>query len=218
MALNKEVHLLLLGKITMVKKVFFSGVAAVVPVVMTIYVVYLIFSFVDTVIGTWINRFLEDYVSSQIPEFLGVIIGLIITVIIIFLIGGLVHISRMRLSRWIEKFFFSWPLVNKIYFPIKRIVNFLFSPPHKTFKSAVLVEYPRKGVYAVGFITSETSQFINDRIGKKLYNVFISSSPSPFTGFTILVEESEIVFLDIAIDEALQFIVSGGLLNPGKHL
>jgi len=126
----------------------------------------------------------------------------------------LVRISRMRLLKAIEAFFSKLPLVSKIYFPIKKILEFLFLNSEKRFKEAVLVEYPRKGVYSLGFITNRADKNFEKRLNKNFYNVFIPSSPSPLTGFMIVVPEEEIIFLNISIEEAISLIVSGGLLNP----
>lgn len=195
----------------MIKRIFIAGLAAIIPIVITVYVIVGLFSFVDGILGKPTNAFFEEYVGFTIPG-----LGIVITILIIFFIGIIAHITSKRLLHWAENLFFGLPLVNKIYFPIKKIVEFLFFHPKKKFKSAVLVEYPRKGIFSVGFVTSDSGQRLNEKVGKKLYNVFISSSPSPLTGFTIIVPENELIFLDMGVDEALKFVVSGGLLNPDE--
>ena len=82
------------------------------------------------------------------------------------------------------------------------------------FKQVVLMEYPRKGIYSIGFITNKSSSKITEKTGKKLVNVFIPSSPSPLTGFTIIAPEEEAISLDITIEEATRILVSGGMVNP----
>jgi uncharacterized membrane protein len=163
-------------------------------------------------LGKYINEYLEGAIGFTIPG-----LGIILAILIIFLLGLVVHASQMKFFRWffkwLEIMFFKIPLVKKIYFPIQKIVNFLFSSGRKEFKSAVLVEYPRKGIYSIGFITNESEPEFCQKTGKKLYNIFMSSSPSPLTGFTIIVEESELIFLDMGVDEALQIVISGGLLK-----
>jgi uncharacterized membrane protein len=195
----------------MIKRIFITGLAAIVPVVITVYVIIGLFTFADTILGKFFNKILQSYTGYKIPG-----IGIIITILIVFIVGALVQFSRIRIFRWLEKIFFNLPLINKIYFPIKRVVNFLFFPPKKTFKNAVLVEYPRKGIYSLGFITNEGFHEFNKKTGKKLYNVFIPSSPSPLTGFTIIVSEEDLVFLEISVEEAIKLIISGGLLNPNE--
>ncbi|MDD3295746.1 MAG: DUF502 domain-containing protein [Candidatus Omnitrophica bacterium] len=193
----------------MFKKIFITGLTATIPLVITFYVIAGLFYFVDGFLGKPINNFLSQYIGCQIPG-----LGVVLAVLVIFALGLIIHLSRMRVFRWLEKIFFRIPLVNKIYFPIKRIVDFLFFPPRKNFKSAVLVEYPRKGLYSVGFITNDNTLEFKEKKGKIFYNIFVPSSPSPLTGFTIIVEESEVIFLEIGVEDAIRLIVSGGLLNP----
>ena len=96
-------------------------------------------------------------------------------------------------------------------------MDFLFLKESARLQKVVLVEYPRKGIYSIGFVTNESSDRFRNKIGKKLYNVFIGSSPSPVTGFTIIVPEDELIFLDISVEEALKIIVSGGMINPDEE-
>ena len=105
-----------------------------------------------------------------------------------------------------------FPLVKKIYGPIKQIISFLFiDVTRPEFKKIALVEYPRKGIYSLGFVTGKALKAIETRTGKRMYNVFIPSSPSPLTGFTVVVGEEDLLFLDIALEEAMSLIVSGGM-------
>lgn len=199
------------------KKIFITGLTATIPLVITGYVIIGLFHFADGILGQWINRFFYKYIGYEIPG-----LGILIALLVIFILGSLIHLSRIRFFRWTQTLFmgflFRMPLINRIFPPVKRIVDFLFFPPKKNFKSAVLVEYPRKGIYSLGFITSESPFKIEEKIGKKLYNIFISSSPSPLTGFTIIVPEEDVIFLNIGIDDALKLVISGGLLNPGQMM
>lgn len=191
------------------RRLFFLGLMAIVPVVLTIYVIIGIFEFADNFLGKFINRYLKTYFGYTFPG-----LSIVITFLLILFVGVLVRISRMRLLKAIETFFSKLPLVSKIYFPIKKILEFLFLNSEKKFKEAVLVEYPRKGIYSLGFITNRADKNFERRLNKNFYNIFIPSSPSPLTGFMIVVPEEEIIFLNISIEEAISLIVSGGLLNP----
>ncbi len=197
----------------MVKKIFVTGLAALIPLVITSYVIVGLFYFADGILGQRMNEFIYKYLGYEIPG-----LGIVIMILVVFVLGGLVHLSRTKFFRWMEHMFLGsflkLPLINKIYPPIKKIVDFLFFPPYKNFKSAVLVEYPRKGLFSLAFVTSKSPLRFEEKLGKKLYNIFVPSSPSPLTGFTIIVEEKDLVFLDIGVDEAIKLIISGGLLNP----
>ncbi len=197
----------------LVKRVFISGLTLLIPLAITIYVLIALFQFADGILGKFINSMLYEKIGYTIPG-----LGIVFFILIVFLLGVIVEISRMKLfgwlAAWFENMFFSVPLVKKIYSPIRQIVNFLFFPRSKTFKNTVLIEYPRKGVFVVGFLTNENTLDFPQKGNKKYYSIFIPSSPSPITGFTIIVQESEVVFLDVPVDEAIKLIVSGGLLNP----
>ncbi len=193
----------------MIKRIFITGLTAVIPVVITIYVITGLFYFADGIAGKYINRFFSQYIGWEIPG-----LGILIAILIIFLLGVIIRLSRMRFFRFMEKIFFRLPLVNRIYFPIRRIVDFLFFPPRKNFKSAVLIEYPRMGIYSVGFVTNDNLVEFKEKGDRKFYNVFIPSSPSPLTGFTIIVDEADLVTLDLSVEDAIRLVVSGGLLNP----
>lgn len=182
---------------------------AAIPLVITVYVIYGLFQFADNFLGKHINSFFYRYIGLEIPG-----LGILIAILLIFFLGVILRLSRMKFFKWIERLFFRIPLVNKIYFPVKRIADFLFFPPQKNFRSTVLVEYPRKGVYSLGFLTNENTISFKDKNQRKLCNVYIPSSPSPLTGFIVIVEEKELIPLNIGVEEAIKLIVSGGLINP----
>jgi uncharacterized membrane protein len=200
----------------LLKRLFISGLTLLIPSAITIYVLYGLFQFADGILGKFINELLFKRIGYKIPG-----LGIVLFILIVFLLGIIVEISRMRIFNWftgrLEKAFFSIPLVKKIYLPVRQIVYFLFFPRRKAFKSTVLIEYPRKGVYVLGFLTNENTIAFPQKGNKKFYSIFVPSSPSPITGFTIIVEEKEIIFLDTSVDEAIKLIVSGGLLNPNEE-
>ncbi|MCK5491804.1 MAG: DUF502 domain-containing protein, partial [Candidatus Omnitrophica bacterium] len=108
----------------MIKKIFVTGLTAIIPLVLTCYLIAGLFHFADGILGKFINKFLSKYIGYQIPG-----LGILIAVLIIFFVGALIRISRMKVHKWMEGVFFRIPLVNKIYLPIRKIVDFLFFPP-----------------------------------------------------------------------------------------
>lgn len=197
----------------LLKRIFASGLTVIIPLTITIYIFIALFYFVDNILGRFINDIFYARLGYRLPG-----LGIVFFILIVFLLGVLAEISRIRIFHWFaakfEKFFFSLPLVEKIYSPVRQVVSFLFFSPTANFKKTVLVEYPRKGIYSLGFITNDSTIAFAQKGNKKYYNIFVPSSPSPLTGFTIIVEEREVIFLDIAVDKAIKMIISGGLLNP----
>ncbi len=195
----------------MLRRWFIAGLAVIVPIVLTGYVIYGLFQFADGILGKYINRYVYLYLGYRIPG-----LGIFFSLVIILLVGFLASIAGFRLFRWMEDIFLKLPLIGKIYVPIKKIFNFLFSPQTSGFRKVALIEYPREGIYCLGFVTNKSSGVIDKKSGRKMVNVFIPSSPSPLTGFVVMVPEEDISFLDMTIKEATGIIVSGGMVTPGK--
>ena len=143
------------------------------------------------------------------------IIGLIVAICFVYTAGRLVggFIGRV-LYRYLERVIGSIPVVKKIYSWVKQVVDFLFSGDQAIqFNRVVAVEYPRRGVWSVGFQTGDSMKSIAGRAGDSV-TVFIPSSPTPFTGYTITIPREDIIELPISVEEAIGFAVSGGVLKP----
>ena len=142
-------------------------------------------------------------------------IGILVAVVGVYVAGRLVggFLGR-HIYRRLERLITSVPLFKHIYPYVKRIVDFLFSEDKAIkFSRVVIVQYPRKGIWSVGLVTGETMRAIQAESGEAI-TVFIPSSPTPFTGYTITIPRSEAIELPISIDEALLFTISGGVLVP----
>ncbi len=149
------------------------------------------------------------------------IIGLLIAVILIytvgFLLGGL--IGRGLLKR-VEAMIRQVPVVKAIYPSVKQVTDFFFgdgSDPSIRFDKVVAVEYPRKGIWSVGLVTGDTMQTIQRQSGKNCITVFVPSSPTPFTGYTITEPVEDTIEQHISIDDALKFTVRGGVVVPNSE-
>ncbi|MFW6390015.1 MAG: DUF502 domain-containing protein, partial [Halanaerobiales bacterium] len=113
-----------------------------------------------------------------------------------------------------ENILLKIPFFNNIYISIKKVLNAIFSRHHNSFKKPILFEYPRKGLYQIGFLTKEASPYFDSITGEKLYNIFLPTTPNPTSGMFIMVPQEEAVILDLSVEEALKLIISGGILNP----
>ena len=122
-----------------------------------------------------------------------------------------------------DKLGYNHKTKHELLIPRKRLLNLilqlLFSDKKFSFRKVVLVEYPRKGVYIIGFLTNESPKIFRDASRRELVNIFIPSTPSPVTGFLIMVPKDEILIIDISVEEAFKMLVSGGVVNPtGSNL
>jgi uncharacterized membrane protein len=145
-------------------------------------------------------------------------IGLIVAVTLIYLAGRILggFIGRTVYER-LEQLLTRIPVIKQVYPHVKQVVEMIFGEKQIAFKKVVLVEYPRKGIWSIGFVTSSGMSSVSDASGEPALTVFIPSTPTPFTGFTITVPRSEARELAITVDEALRFILTGGVLVPGKQ-
>ncbi len=194
------------------KKYFFSGLIICLPLALTGFLFYFGISKIDGILATVFQPYLLDKFGFYFRG-LGIIISFYIISVVGFFATNLVG---RRIHGFFEKLLLKLPFFRQVYPALKEMAIFLFSQEQlKNFKQVVLVEYPRKGVYAFGFLTNENStKSICEKTGKNLCNVFVPSAPGPLTGFVVLFPKKEVIFTDISIEEAFKFIVSGGVVNP----
>jgi uncharacterized membrane protein len=147
------------------------------------------------------------------------LLGLVVAAIIVYICGRLVGGFLGRsIYRRLENLMVAVPIIRKVYPYIKQLVDFLFSESDTPkFSGVVAVEYPRKGIWSVGFMTGESLKTIEDKIPDSI-TVFIPSSPTPFTGYTITVAKKDTVDLPLTVEEAIRFAVSGGVLVPDHQI
>lgn len=192
------------------KRYFITGLVVVVPFFLTIYVLLLLFKFVDSLFGKFLNLYIGKYLGIYIPG-----LGFLIFLILIILSGFLatIFIGR-RVFPHLEKWFSNLPLINKIYPIVKQIVLFILQQKEFGFKKVVIVEYPSKGIWSLGFLTNEQFSRIRDITNQEMASVFIPSSPGPLTGYVVFIPKENLRFVDISVSDALKIIISGGVFKP----
>ena len=185
---------------------FIAGVVVLIPIGITLYLTLFIIRFSSKVIPKEINP--NNYLPFDIPG-----VEILIALIIITFIGWL------SLSFLGKKFFELFnnilkkiPILRTIYSAIGQMTESFTKTDNKQ-KSVVLLEYPRKGVWAVGFATKENEGLIKEKIKEDLINVFVPTTPNPTSGFLLLVPKKDLIFLDISFEQASKFIVSAGTTN-----
>jgi len=141
-------------------------------------------------------------------------LGLVATIILIFIAGVLTaNVVGSRLFKVWEIFFVKTPLIRTIYGSSKKLVEAVTTTDKHSFKHVVLVEFPRNGIYTPGFLTNQIRTKLGN-LDEELLVVFIPSTPTPFTGWTMLFRREEVITLDIKVEEGIKFFVSGGIASP----
>ena len=191
------------------RKYFISGLVVFLPIALTIYLFFLTLDFADAFFGKFFSKF-----GLGFAQFRG--LSIIVGIYIIILIGFFTtNFLGRKIHDFFERLVLKLPFFKQVYPALKEMAIFLFTRERlASFKQVVLIEYPRKGVYSMGFLTNDNSREINDNIKGEFCNVFIQSSPGPLTGFTVIVPKKELINTHISIEDAFKFIVSGGVVNP----
>lgn len=234
---------------------FFTGLATLLPTVLTIFIVTFCYNFLKQNIADPLNAAMRealkspwareyywgrlwnkppelldgrvdpgipgdmlftDLVQSHVPNWIGFVIGLILVFAVGFIFKG--YVGRQTI-RMLESWILRVPLVKVIYPYAKQVTEFFFKEKKNIeYQTCVSVEYPRKGIWSIGFVTSDGFRQISEAAGTEVVSIFVPSSPTPFTGYTIMVPRNMVIPLDMTVDEALRFSISGGVILPPSQV
>jgi uncharacterized membrane protein len=197
---------------------FLTGLAVVLPGVITLAVVKWFFGTVSSLTDTllfFLPRDLTHANEGAGPMFwYWSLLALVLAVGIVTVAGILTrYYMGKRMIAWADSLMLRVPVLNKIYGTIKQVDAAFKSGKKSSFKTVVLVEYPREGIFSVGFITSEQADEVQEKIGKKCVCVFIPTTPIPTGGFLIIVPEEEVIKLDMSVADGFKYIISLGALS-----
>ena len=182
---------------------FITGVVVLIPIGFTLYLSKFLIGISSNLIPKNINP--NNYLPINIPG-----IEILISVILITIVGGLsLSFFGRRILKLIDDLFKRIPFLRTVYSAIVQMTE-TFSKPDNNKKSVVLIEYPRKGVWAVGFATKENKGEMAEKTNKKLINVFVPTTPNPTSGFLLMFPIEDVIYLNMTFEEASKFIVSAG--------
>ena len=185
---------------------FFAGAVVLVPIGITIYLSIIIIKISSKILPKELNP--NYYLPFDIPG-----LEILIALILITFIGWLsVSFLGKKIIDFINSLFKKIPILRTIYSAIGQMTESLSKSENKQ-KSVVLLEYPRKGVWAVGFATKENKGLIKKKVNEDLINVFVPTTPNPTSGFLLMVPKNDLIYLDISFEQASKFIVSAGTTN-----
>ena len=194
------------GFLTSFRNYFIAGVVVLIPIGITIYLTLFIVNISSRIIPKEINP--NHYLPYDIPG-----LEILIAILLITIIGWLsLSFLGKRLLNTFENLLKRIPILRTIYSAITQMTE-TFTKSEGNKKNVVLVEYPRKGSWAVGFATKDNQGEISRRTNKKLVNVFIPTTPNPTSGFLLMFPKEEVIYLDLSFEEASRFIVSAGTSN-----
>lgn len=193
------------------RKFIITGLLIWIPLGITILVIKLLVDLLDKTIlllpPSWRPEALFGF---DIPG-----LGIFISAMIIFTTGFvLTNFVGRRLIKWGEKLLDRIPLVRSIYSAVKQVTATVLSPDNETFNEVFLIEYPRKGIWTLGFKTGDSPKSFEKVTGKELLTIFVPTTPNPTSGFILYIPRSDVIELDIDVEDALKLVMSLGVVTP----
>ena len=195
---------------------FISGLIVLAPLVATLFVVNLLMVKLGRPVSDFILQFLDPSIRS-VPG-INPILDIAAIIIVVVLITVLGYFSKYFIGKIIvmagEQIIDRVPFVNTVYKTVKQIVDTFSKQNKAVFQSVVLTEYPRKGVYVLGFLTSKAQGEVQEKTGATMVNIFVPTTPNPTSGFLLMVPDDEVIDMQMSVADGMKLIVSGGAVNP----
>jgi uncharacterized membrane protein len=191
---------------------FFAGILVTAPIGITFYLAWLLVSFIDARITPLIPMPFnpESYLPFAIPG-----LGVVVVVVTLVLIGAFTagYFGRL-LTGFFDAALARMPVLRSVYGALKQIVETVLAKKSGAFREAVLIEYPRRGIWTIGFLTGVTEGEVQAVTGEDVINVFVPTTPNPTSGFLLFVPRTDIITLTMSVEDALKMVVSGGIVTP----
>ncbi|WP_202080676.1 DUF502 domain-containing protein [Caldalkalibacillus salinus] len=202
------------------------GLIALLPALVTIYVLQIAFRSVDRILGNAVTQIMywlglttktntNEFVvlgwsfEERIPG-----IGFVLMIVILIGVGYVTKgLTGKRIIQLTEHTFKKIPIARSVYSTVQQVITALIQD-RSSFKKVVLVEYPRPGIYTIGFLTGESKGEVQIKTSQECYNVFLPTTPNPTSGWLVLVPKEDVTFLDMTVEQGLKYIISGGVVVP----
>ena len=201
---------------------FFAGVLVTAPIAITIALAVWVVGYIDSQVVPLVpeqynpNTYLRPYLPFEfgLPG-----VGVIALVLVITLIGAF---TAGLVGRWVvrqgERVLDGMPVIRSLYKMTKQIFQTVLENQSNAFRQAVMVEYPRKGMWAIAFLTADTQGELSEKLEHDTVNVFLPTTPNPTSGFLLVVPREDVIILEMSIEDAVKLIISAGIVHPGDHL
>lgn len=198
-----------------IRAYLFTGILVTAPVAITFYMAYKFIYWIDGMVGKMIPPQIREYlIMYDIPMIPG--LGLIVLIAALIVVGmfaaGFLGKFFMRLGEWIV---YKLPVISSVYSFLKQVFETFLSNKTQSFNKVVMLEYPRKGIWILGFVSSDTKGEVKQYFDKEeMLNVFIPTTPNPTSGFFIFVPKKDTIEMNMSVEEGLKFVISCGIAEP----
>ena len=203
------------GLFALLRRYLLTGIVVTAPISITIYLTYVFLSVVDDNVSKIFPRewYEQLYGQTTIPG-----LGLIIAVIFFVMVGWFATNFLGRLIINVSEYIVDrMPVIRSIYGMIKQIFETIMASQSQAFREVAMLEYPRKGVWSIGFVTGRTEGEVQRITAEETVNVFVPTTPNPTSGYLLFVPKKELAYLDMSVEEGVKLVVSAGIITPPDH-
>ncbi|MGL5278064.1 MAG: DUF502 domain-containing protein [Cetobacterium sp.] len=212
-----------------VKASFYSGLIAILPIVITVYIFNWIFqiflnllqdSFLTVAIRTLVLQtgLGKEQNLHLYTQILINVLSFVTLILLLIAIGTAMRVFLFKkIGSFVNNLLVKIPLFSQIYSTITQITSLFAADRQKSYQKVVMFEYPRRGIYSIGFMTSDSNHLVEEITGEAMCNVFLPTSPNPTSGMFIVLKKSEVRVLDLKVDDAIKLIISGGVILPPNN-
>ncbi len=196
---------------TWIKNNLLTGLIVLVPITITVYILRALIGVMDGFL-TFLPKGYhpDDWLGFHMPG-----LGLILVTFLVFLIGMLArNYFGGKVVHFGDRIVGRIPVVRGIYQAVKQLTEAVVGNTSQSFQKVVMVEFPRAGLYSIGFLAGPACRVLEKQAGPRLMNVFIPCTPNPTTGYYVVVPEKDLIYLELSVEEAFKLIISGGLITP----
>lgn len=201
-----------MGPVARLRNYFLTGVLVTAPLVITFYAAYVVVSFIDnTVTGLLPDTYNPNtYLPFSVPG-----VGLVVLFTTLVIIGFLTanFLGRLLL-KWGEAVLDRMPVIRNVYGAIKQILQTIMQSKSSAFREVVMLEYPRQGLWSIGFVSGTTKGEVQNLTADEMVNVFVPTTPNPTSGFLLFVPRKDLRTLHMTVEEGIKMVVSGGIITP----
>ncbi|MDP8253527.1 MAG: DUF502 domain-containing protein [Candidatus Kaelpia aquatica] len=194
-----------------VRKYFLTGIATVLPLIVTFWFLTWLFEIVDSLLLDPFLNYVQNYFSYPGIDIIVKVVLVLVLVLLLSFLGFLVSfLFFRRFLNFFENLFLKFPIVGKIYKSIKQISDAVMGEGRNVFKKVVFVEYPSDGRFCIGFMTAKAEKILNEAVGSELIAIFIPTTPNPTSGMLIYYPKEKIKYLDMTVEEGMRVVISAG--------
>lgn len=197
-----------------IRNYFLTGLVVFAPISITVYIIISVVDAVDDLVRALLPAVYKPEISFlfSVPG-----IGVLIAFLFLTALGALAaNVLGRAMIRLGEKIVARMPVIRGIYTTLKQILETVMSQSSSSFREVVLIEYPRKGLWAIAFVSSDARGEIQEKTQEESLNVFLPTTPNPTSGFLLFVPKKDCIFLEMSVEQAVKYVISAGLVSPGE--